>query len=162
MNRLIVILFCLVSIIVCFFSRMWGWIILAIPFAYLSQQALGVKYKFRKFRSGYIPELSLTANSIFQRHAHYYLMPYAGTDFSSASSAAGISAIAISVIGLFFQSWWGIILGFVAYWLSCLLGRFYNPTLWLKSPMGKEAHEEIIRFVEQKGRQQILSGEVFL
>ena len=152
-NTPIIALFCLASIIVSFFSRTWSWIILAAPFAYLLGQAFLVKRIYGWKR---IPELSAEANSLFQKYGHYYAMTVAGRDFSSASSVAGFTGLIISVIGLFFHSWWGILLGAVSLVVGNYLGRFYNPSMFLEMLSGteKQAHEEIISFVRQKNRQK--------
>ena len=148
-NTLIVILFCLASIIVCFFSRMWGWIILAVPFVYLLSQAFLVKFIY-KWK--HIPELSTEANRLFQKYGHYYAMPFAGRDFSSASSAVGLTGMIISIIGLFFQFWWGILLGLMSLWVGNRLGKFYNPSMFLEllSDSEIQAHEEIMSFLKKK------------
>jgi hypothetical protein len=148
-NTLIVILFCLASIIVCFFSRMWSWIILAIPFVYLISQAFLVKFIY-KWK--HIPELSNEANRLFQKYGHYYAMPFAGRDFSSASSAVGITGMVISIIGLFFQFWWGILPGLMSLWFGNRLGKFYNPSMFLEllSDTEKQAHEEIMSYLVKK------------
>jgi hypothetical protein len=148
-NTIIVILFCLASIIVCFFSRMWGWIILAVPFVYLLSQALIVKFIYRW---KHIPELSTEANRLIQKYGHYYAMPFAGRDFSSASSAVGITGMIISIIGLFFHFWWGIALGLTSLGIGNYLGRFYNPSMFLEllSESEKQAHDEIMSFLRKR------------
>jgi len=148
-NTSIVILFCLVSIIVCFFSLMWSWIILAIPFVYLISQAFLAKLIYRW---KIIPELSEEANRLFKKYGHYYAMPFAGRDFSKASSSVGITGMIISIIGLFFHFWWGILLGLLSLGIGNYLGRFYNPSMFLEllSDSEKHAHEEIIFFIRNK------------
>ena len=148
-NTPVVMLFCLASIIVCFFSTIWGWIILAVPFVYLLCQAFLVKFIYR-WR--HIPELSTEGNRLFQKHGHYYTMPFAGRDFSTASSVVGLTGIIISIIGLFFHFWWGILIGLVSLVACNYLGRFYNPSMFLEllSDSDKQAHEEIMSFLRKK------------
>ena len=152
-NTLIVILFCLASIVVCFFSRMWGWIILAVPFVYLLSQAFLVKFIY-KWK--HIPELSTEANRLFQKYGHYYAMPFAGRDFSSASSAVGLTGMIISIIGVFFGFWWGLI-GLISIYIGNRLGKFYNPSMFLEmlSNTEKRAHEEIIYFLTKKNAESL-------
>jgi len=128
---------------------MWSWIILAIPFVYLIYQAFLVKFIY-KWR--YIPELSAEANRLFQKYGHFYTMPGAGRDFSSASSTAGITAVIIVIIGLFFQFWLGILLGIMSWVISGYLGRFYNPSMFLETLNYNEqqAHEEIISYIQDR------------
>ena len=125
-NTLIVILFCLASIIVCFFSRMWGWIILGVPFVYLFSQALIVKFIY-KWK--HIPELSAEANRLFQKYGHYYAMPFAGRDFSSASSAVGLTGMIILIIGHMVNLLLGVLTGFIHSLRLCFvefLLKFYE------------------------------------
>ncbi len=148
-NTSIVILFCLASIVVCFFSRMWSWIILAVPFAYLLSQAFLAKFTYR-WKD--IPELSEEANRLFKKYGHYYTMPFAGRDFSRASSAVGITGMIISIIGIFFHFWGGIVLGLLSLGVGNYLGRFYNPSMFLEllNESEKQAHEEIMSFLNWK------------
>jgi len=127
---------------------MWGWIILAVPFVYLLSQAFLVKFTHRW---KHIPELSTEANRLFQKYGHYYAMPFAGRDFSSASSAVGLTGMVISIIGIFFQFWWGILPGLISFWVGNRLGRFYNPSMFLKllSDSEKQAHEETMFFLRK-------------
>jgi hypothetical protein len=152
-NTLIVILFCLASIAVCFFSRIWSWIILAVPFVYLLGQALLVKFLYRWKE---IPELSAEANELFKKYGHYYTMPFAGRDFSSASSAVGLTGMIISIIGVFFGFWWGLI-GLISIYIGNRLGKFYNPSMFLEmlSNTEKRAHEEIIYFLTKKNAESL-------
>jgi hypothetical protein len=127
---------------------MWCWIILAVPFVYLLSQAFLVKFTHRW---KHIPELSAEANRLFQKYGHYYAMPFAGRDFSSASSAVGVTGMIISIIGLFFHFWWGILLGVMFLVISNRLGKFYNPSMFLEllSDSEKQAHKEIMSFLRK-------------
>ncbi len=148
-NIAVVTLFCIASIVVCFFSRMWSWIILALPFIYLLTQALVVRIAYRW---KHIPELSPEANRLFQRYGHFYLMPFAGRDFSSASSAVCIAGLIISIVGLFFHFWWGILLGVITLAVCGRLARYYNPSMFMESLSNseKQAHEEIVSFLSER------------
>jgi len=97
MIQMIVIIICLASVITAIFSILWGWLILAIPSVFLLINLLSLKQKKWK----YIPELSESANRMFQKFGHYYTMPFAGSDFSSAASTLIFAGIAITIIGVF-------------------------------------------------------------
>jgi hypothetical protein len=145
MNGIIIILLGIASIVVCFFSRMWSWIILVLPFIYLVSQAFLVKriYKWKQ-----IPELSEDANILFQKYGHYYTWPLGGRDFSSASSLWGMTGVVVAIIGLFFHFWWGLLLGVIAWFVSIRLGKFFNPSKFLTG-WEKQAHEEIIFYLDR-------------
>lgn len=65
MIQLLVILVCLVAVIVEYFFILWGWIVLALPIAFLLITLLSLKQK----KWPYIPELSEAANQMFQSSA---------------------------------------------------------------------------------------------
>lgn len=143
MIQLIVILFCVASGIVAFFSVTLGWIILWIPTAFLLIRLFGVKQK----KWQYIPELSETANQMLQKFGNYYAMPFAGRDFSACANTLMFAGAAVAIIGVFKGFWWGIAIGIVNWFVMGMVSRAFNPANFLVDPTEKMAHKEIISYI---------------
>ena len=138
------IIFSIAAIVVAFFSRIWPWIIIALPLAWFSSTALAIKLHPKP---RYIDELSRVANELFQRWFLFYSKPFAGTDFSSASSGISVTAIILSIIGCFYGFYIGVIIGIVVYFYSAVIARIFNPTHFLSNE-AKFAHAEVCGYME--------------
>jgi hypothetical protein len=115
MIQLIYIVFCIAAVVAAFFSRVAPWIILALPIAHLLFTALAIRLSPKP---KHFPELSPRANELLQAWHQYYLMPFAGADFSAASGTLTVTAAAVAVIGLFHLFYLGLALGVVIYFLT--------------------------------------------
>ena len=146
MIQLLVILFCLAALVVEFFSVLWGWVILAVPAAFLLITFLGVRQK----RWEHIPELSDDANRMLQKFGHYYAMPFAGTDFSASASTVQFAGAVIGLIGVFKGFWWGIAIVAINWFLMVFLSRAFNPSNFLVDPIEYFAHDEIISYITER------------
>lgn len=151
MIQILVVLVCVIALIVEFFSVLWGWIILALPAAFIIITLFGVKQK----RWQYIPELSETANQMLQKFGHYYANPFAGRDFSASASTIMFAGVAIAIIGVFKGSWWGIGIGIINWFLMGFVSRAFNQTNFLVDPLEQTAHEEIIEWITEKQKSKI-------
>lgn len=140
MLQMLVILISVAAVITEFFSVMWGWLILAVPSAFLLIMLFAAKQK----QWEYIPELSETANEMLQKFGHYYAMPYAGSDFSTSATTLLFAGSVVAIISAFKGFWWGIGIGVINWFLMGILTRVFNPTNFLVDPLEHKAHEEII------------------
>ncbi len=140
MIGILVILLSLIAIVVSFFTILWAWILLALPVAFLLLTLFGLKRK----RWQRLPELSPSANARLQKYGHFYAMPFAGKDFSSAASALTLAGAIVAIIGAFKGFWWGLALGGVNYVLTAQVAKAFNPTSFLADPLEESAHAEII------------------
>jgi len=150
MIQIVTIIFSLISILVSFFSPLWGWIILALPFLFLIITLLILKQK----KWSYVPELSPKANEMIGKFGHFYNMPFAGRDFSASVSTLMFAGIILAIIGLFHKFWWGIAIGAVNYFGMAFVSRAFNPSLFLVDDEERFAHEEIISFIQQKQKER--------
>ena len=151
MTQMLVILICLAAVITEFFSVLWGWVILAVPTAFLLFTLFGVKQK----KWQYIPELSETANQMLQKFGHYYAMPFAGRDFSASASTVMFAGAAVAIIGAFKGFWWGIGIGVINYILMGFVSRAFNPTNFLADPLEQMGHEEIIAWITKRQKSKM-------
>jgi len=151
MIQMLVILICLAAVIVEFFSVLWGWLILAVPSAYVLLTLFGVKQK----KWQYILELSVSANQMLQKFGHYYAMPFAGRDFSASASTLMFAGAAIAIIGVFKGFWWGIGIGVINWFLMGFISRAFNPTNFLVDPLEQMGHEEIIAWITEKQKSKM-------
>ena len=140
--------FCLFAIVIAFSSRFWAWSVLLLPFAHLLFTAIAIRLSPEKPK--YFPELSELANLMLQKWHQYYLRPFAGADFSSASSTVGFTAVAVAIIGCFYHFYVGVVSGVMIYFLTFYIARFFNPSNCLSEPMLREAHKEVIEFINQR------------
>lgn len=88
MAQIITILFSLGSVIVAFFSIMYGWIIFGVPSLILLITLFSLKQKGWE----YIEELSPSANEMLQKFGHFYAMPFAARDFSASATTLSLRA----------------------------------------------------------------------
>ena len=151
MTQMIVILICVAAVITEFFSVLWGWVILAVPSAFLLLTLFGVKQK----KWQYFPELSETANQMLQKFGHYYAMPFAGRDFSASASTLMFAGAAIAIIGAFKGFWWGIGIGVINWVLMGFVSRAFNPSNFLGDPLEQMSHEEIISWITEKQKSKV-------
>jgi hypothetical protein len=145
---MIYIVFCLFAIVIAFSSRFWAWSVLLLPFAHLLFTALAIRLSPEKPK--YFPELSEHANLMLQKWHQYYLRPFAGADFSSGSSGVGFTAVAVAIIGCFYQFYIGVVFGVMIYLLTFYMARLFNPTNCLTDTMLREAHKEVIEFINRR------------
>jgi hypothetical protein len=146
MIQIVTHIFGLVSIVVSFFSPLWGWIILALPSLFLIITLFGLKQK----KWSYVPELSPKANQMIRKFGHFYNMPFAGTDFSASATTLMFVGIILAIIGLFHKFWWGIAISAVNWVVMAFVSRAFNPSFFLVDDEERFAHEEIIFFIRQK------------
>jgi hypothetical protein len=151
MTQMFVMLICLAAIITEYFSVLWGWVILAVPSAFLLLTLMGVKQK----KWQYIPELSETANQMLKKFGYYYDMPLAGSDFSASASTLMFTGAAIAIIGVFRGFGWGIGIGVINWLLMSYVSRSFNPTNFLADPLEQRGHEEIIAWITKRQKSKM-------
>jgi hypothetical protein len=142
MIQMINMLLCISAVIAAFFSRSIAWGILLFPFAYL----LFTAFATRSAKLKHIAELSDNANAMLKWWHHYYLHP----GFCVACRAVGLSAPAVAIIGCFYGSYFGLAFGIAICLLTFNLAPVFNPTNSLRHPIDRQAHEEVIAFINQK------------
>lgn len=150
MIQIVTIIFSTISILVSFFSPLWGWIILALPSGFLLLTLLGLKQK----KWAYVPDLSPKANEMLRKFGHFYNMPFAGRGFSASASTIMFAGAILAIIGLFRGFWWGIAIGLANWFIVGFVSRAFNPTLFLVDDEERFAHEEIISFIQQKQKER--------
>jgi hypothetical protein len=132
-------LLCVSAVVVAFFSRAVAWGILLVPIAHLFVTASAT----RTAKLGHISELSGNANVMLRKWHHYYLHPC----FCTAARAVGFSAPAVAIIGCFYGFSLGLPLGVGICLLTLYLAPVFNPTFALRNSIDRQAHEEIIAFI---------------
>lgn len=154
MAQIVAIILGLASIGWSFYSPLWAWGPLFAGAAFLLLTLFGLKQK--KWR--YIDELSPAANEMLQRFGGYYSLPFAGRDFSAASSTLQFVAVAVGVIGAFKGFWWGLG-GAAVFWFGLgPVAMAFNPSNFIRGTQFQPAHEEVIEWVMQKSRRDRESG----
>jgi hypothetical protein len=148
MAQIFALLIGLTAIVAAFFSPVIAWAILAFPVTMLLITALALKQK----RWKRIPELSDSANSLLQKYGHFYSMPFAGRDYSSAVSTVMFAGVIISAIGSFKLYWWGLAVAVGNYLVMALVSKFFNPTHFFADQEEQLAHEEIVSFLSKTRR----------
>lgn len=151
MAQLLAILICVAAIITAIFSVLWGWVILGLPTAFLLVTLFHLKQK----KWQHIPELSEKANQMLQKFGHFYVMPFAGRDFSASVSTLMFAGAAIAIIGAFKGVWWGIGIGILNWFVMGMVSRAFNPTNFLADPIEQMAHEEIISYIVERQKFKI-------
>jgi hypothetical protein len=151
MIQIITILIGIGAIITAFFSKIGGWIVLALPVTIIILTYLGLKQKKWK----HVPELSQTANEMLQKFGHYYAMPFAGRDFSASCSTLGFIGIGVAIIGLFKGFWWGIAIAIVNWIVMGFMARSFNPSNFFIDLTENVAHDQIIEYVLRKQKERV-------
>ncbi len=135
-------LLCISAVVVAFFSRAVAWGILLLPIAHLLVTAFATgSAKLR-----HIPELSGNANAMLRRWHCYYLRPC----FCTAARAVGFAAPAVAIIGCFHGFYLGLPLGVAICLLTLYLAPVFNPSYALRNPIDRQAHEEVIAFMNNR------------
>lgn len=135
-------LLCISAVVVAFFSRPVAWGILLLPIAHLFVTAFATG----SAKLAHIPELSGNANVMLRSWHHYYLHPC----FCTAARAVGFSAPAVAIIGCFYGFYLGLPLGVAICLLTLYLAPVFNPTSALRNPIDRQAHEEVIAFINNR------------
>ena len=131
------------AVIVTFFSPIAGWALVLLV-------CLGFLFMLWSVwirRPAPIPELSIAANTLFQKYAHYYRRPFAGADCSGSCSALAFGGIAIGIVSCFKSFWLGIPLAAITYITMCVASRSYNPTNYLSASQ-MVAHREVFLWLK--------------
>jgi hypothetical protein len=144
----LVTLVSIAAVVVSFFSPAAAWGTLALPAVFLLWMLASAKGQKLK----HVPQLSPMANRLLQRYGHFYAMPSASRDFSSASSGVQLASAAIGIIGAIKGSWWGIPLAVVTYFVMAAAAKQLNPSLFLENPAERAAHDEIIDYMTKGSR----------
>jgi len=97
-----------------------------------------------------VESLSEDASSILRKYGYFYAMPYAGQNNSAICSTLLLGGIALAIIGLFMEFWWGILFGVVGYFLLGPMAGVFNPTIKFKDARLRAAHEEIVEYLASK------------
>jgi len=95
-------------------------------------------------------ELSPKAKELLNKFGHYYQRPFAGSDFSSASSGVGLASLVVAAVNAYKGFWWGVVIGVVFYMAASLLARQFNPENFLVDKEEERAHEEILLYIKSK------------
>jgi len=147
MFQVIFTIISIVAIVVSFFSIIWGWIILAVSLVLMLAQVYITKVQYRAKPQ---PELSVRANELFKRYAHFYMAPFGSRDFGSAADTLAIAGIIIAIIGLFYHFWWGLPICIVNLISEKRISRFFNPGSFITSKSYQNEHNEIVALIESR------------
>lgn len=94
-----------------------------------------------------IPELSDGANRLLLRYGHFYAMPFGSSSISSVASAFAMASLSVGIIALFKLAWVWLFLCIVAYVLSGMFAKLFNPSVSFVSDDERAAHDEIVTFI---------------
>ena len=95
-----------------------------------------------------IPSLSAAANTRLKKFAHYYMYPGTCSGLSKSCFYVQVAGVIVAVIGMFHGFWWGIGFAILLLPLMSATGDRYNPTLYFLKEGEKQAHDEILSFLE--------------
>ncbi|HEY5768839.1 MAG TPA: hypothetical protein VIS71_03245 [Terrimicrobium sp.] len=135
-------LLCVSAVVIAFFSPAIAWGLLLLPIAHLLVTAFAAGSA--SLRN--VPELSAKANAMMRRWHHYYFRAC----FCTAARAVGFAAPAVAIIGCFHGLYLGLPLGFGICLLTFYLAPVFNPTSALRNPIDRQAHEEVIAFINNR------------
>jgi hypothetical protein len=138
----------LASLVISFFSPAWAWGPLAVSAGVLLLTLFGAY----QHTWPHIDELSPQANEILQRFGPHYSMPFAGRDFSAATSTIRLSAAAVGIVNLFYGFWWGLLLA-PAFWFGLApAANAFNPTEFIRGTPLEAAHDEVIEWIRRRSQ----------
>ena len=151
-TQIIAILVSIISFVWAFFNPAWAWAPLFAAALVLLAILLGIKQTKWK----HIDELSGPANEMLQKFGHYYEMPVASRDFSSACSTIQFGAVGVGIVGTFSGFWWGLGLAVLFWFVLGPAAMAFNPTNFIRGqPMLRLAHDEVIEWVlSQSGHKE--------
>ena len=89
-------------------------------------------------------QLSSDAKAMFQKYGHFYSMPHAALDFSSAARLLWKVNIVLTAVGLFKTFWLGLVIGLPAAVIMVFLAGVFDPTTNIRIPSQRAAHQEIM------------------
>jgi hypothetical protein len=144
------ILLQLAAIGLAIFSPFWA-------FALLILRSLWLFYVFRsakRIRLASIPQLSPRANEMLKKFSHYYYSPVTANQYSGGASGVMLSSVVVTIIGCFHRFWWGILIGAVIVGAMGHLQRAFSPRNFLADQQEKDAHEEIMTYLQADQREE--------
>lgn len=148
MAQIVSILISLIAVGWSFYSPRWAWTPLVAGALLLSLTWFGNRQK--KWR--YVEEISPGANEMLQKFGAYYSMPFAGSDFSAATSTLQFASVALGVIGAFKGFWWGLA-GTAVFWFGLgPVAMAFNPTNFIRGTRLQPAHDEVIAWLTRRAR----------
>lgn len=122
-----------------------GWLILALPEAWLILTLVSLKR--RNWPD--IPSLVMpNAREMLLRHGHFYHLPLASRSYSASASRLMFFGVLVAGVGCLRGFWWGLGLGVINYIAMALIAPEFDPTRFIDDPMDRLAHDEIIQCVE--------------
>jgi hypothetical protein len=140
--QLLGIVAAIIGLILAFVSVQWAWLPPAIMVGFLYLLFFGLRSR----RHGPVPELSWKANELLGKFGHFYAMPFAGSNASSAASITALAAGAIGVVSAIKGFWLGLGVGVALYVVAAPLARQFNPSSFLIDDAERAAHEEILQW----------------
>ncbi len=107
MVQILTIIVSLVAAVICFFSPVWAWVIMALVDCSFIMILWGTKGR----QARQIPELSQPANDLFQKYVHFYSTPFASRDYSASAATSQGAGVVLCIISVFEGFYTGIALG---------------------------------------------------
>jgi hypothetical protein len=136
-------LIALIAVVTGFFSPKWAWLPLLLLNCWILVTLRSLR---RRMRFAPVPELSSAANRLLRRFGHFYAMPWAGADFSSASSTMVLAGVLLGIIGAAKGFWLGLAFAAVNYLVMGYVGWQFNPTRVLIGNEEHLAHDELLAY----------------
>lgn len=143
------ILYCIISLVILLFSFInprISWLIVAITVIFQFITLWAIK---KSFHTQEVPELSQEANIFLNKHAHFYLYPFASQQQSFGSSIIRTISVISAIIGCFYKFWWGILFGLIIYLIMPILEVGFKPTLHFFNEIDRDAHNEISIYISK-------------
>jgi hypothetical protein len=142
------------SAITCaFFNPVLAWIVIApleLFLLWMSISLTGREWTWDQYE-----HLSAEAKAMYQKYGHFYSMPHAASDFSSAARLLWKINIALTAVCAFKGFWWGLVIGLPTAFVMAFLAGLFDPSASRKSSSQREAHQEIIKRVAPTDDQNI-------
>lgn len=152
MNRILIIPFCIASIITVFFSILWGWVILAVPTIFLVSRLFWLRHQNKKIPP--IPDLSDEANKLFRKYGFFYSFPFFAKDYVTCAGMVSVTAMVLGIIGFFKGFFDGALITIGTIFLMSYVGRGFDPTIVMKKPEKRRAHAEIVAWNMEKSERE--------
>ena len=153
MIQMVAIIVAIISLVISFFAHpAWAWIPIILADVVICIQTWAAK---QRYKSEFVPELSIEANDLLQRYGHYFAMPFASKDFSASAATFQFAGIIIAVVGLFRGFWWAIALAAANWFLMGFIAVSLSPvSLLVESTTLQIAHDEVVEYINSRRRQK--------
>lgn len=151
MIQIITILISLVALGLIFIvAPIWSWAPILLADLFIIFQFVSVR---KAYKVSPIPTLSEEANALWMKYGHYFSMPLASRDFSASAAILQFVGVAVAILCAFKDFYWGIGLAVANWFLMGTIAVGFTPAALLaKIPSLRQAHDEVVNFIQTEKR----------